>query len=197
MQLMEPIIWAIILVALGLVVIVLELFVPSAGVLGIIAAILLISGIIVGFLQSIEAGTIILVVTVLLLPVIFAGLIKIWPSTPIGKLILIGRTNADDVLPQGEYYEGLKNLIGEKGVARTKMLPSGIVAIGDKTYDAVCDGFAIEPGQPVKVTAVRTNRVFVQPYDPADDQPTKFESNDILGQPIEDLGLESLDETNR
>ena len=59
--------------------------------------------------------------------------------------------------------------------------------------DAVSEGFAIEPGQAVKVTAVRTNRIFVQPYDPADDLPTKFENNDLLGKSLSELGIDPLD----
>jgi membrane-bound ClpP family serine protease len=185
--------WAIILVAVGLAVIVIELFVPSAGLLGIVAAVLLISGIVSAFFHSIEAGAALLLLLVLLLPVLFVALIKVWPSTPIGRRILLGRMREEEVVLKGEHYDGLKQLIGETGTAKTKMLPSGIVSIQGKTYDAVSDGFAIDPGQPIKVTAVRTNRIFVQPYDPADDQPTKFEGNDLLGKSLEELGIDPLD----
>jgi len=83
--------WAIILVAVGLAVIVIELFVPSAGLLGIVAAVLLVSGIVSAFFHSIEAGAALLLLLVLLLPVLFVALIKVWPSTPIGRRILLGR----------------------------------------------------------------------------------------------------------
>lgn len=182
--------WALVLVALGLAVIVLELFVPSAGLLGIIATILLISGVTAAFLHSVEAGAALLILLVLFLPIVFVGFVKIWPNTPIGRRILLGRMRQEEVVPQGEFYDGLKRLIGERGVAKTKMLPSGIILIGEKTYDAVSDGFAIEPGQKVKVTAVRTNRIFVQPYDPQEDLPTQFESPDLLGKTIEEFELD-------
>ncbi len=185
--------WAIVLVALGLATIVIELFVPSAGLLGIVSAILLLSGIVSAFLHSMEAGAATLILLVLLLPVLFVALVKVWPSTPIGRRILLRRMREEEVILKGEHYDGLKQLIGETGTAKTKMLPSGIVSIQGKTYDAVSDGFAIEPGQAIKVTAVRTNRIFVQPYDPADDQPTKFEGNDLLGQSLEELGIDPLD----
>jgi membrane-bound ClpP family serine protease len=185
--------WAIVLVALGLATIVIELFVPSAGLLGVASAILLLSGIVSAFLHSMEAGAATLILLVLLLPVLFVALVKVWPSTPIGRRILLGRMREEEVVLRGEHYDGLKDLIGETGTAKTKMLPSGIVAIQGKTYDAVSDGFAIEPGQSIRVTAVRTNRLFVQPYDPADDQPTKFEGNDLLGKSLEELGIDPLD----
>lgn len=190
---MASLTWAIILAALGIAVIIVELFIPSAGLLGIVAGILLVSGIISAFLHSLEAGAALLLLLVLLLPVMFVALVKVWPSTPIGRRILLGRMRAEEVVLTGEHYDGLKELIGETGVAKTKMLPSGIVAINGKTYDAVSEGFAIEPGQAVKVTAVRTNRIFVQPYDPADDLPTKFENNDLLGKSLSELGIDPLD----
>jgi membrane-bound ClpP family serine protease len=158
-----------------------------------VAAVLLISGIISAFFHSIEAGAALLLLLVLLLPVLFVALVKVWPSTPIGRRILLGRMREEEVILKGEHYDGLKQLIGETGTAKTKMLPSGIVSIQGKTYDAVSDGFAIEPGQPIKVTAVRTNRIFVQPHDPADDQPTKFEGHDLLGKSLEELGIDPLD----
>lgn len=185
--------WALILVALGVAVIIVELFVPSAGLLGIVAAILLISGIVSAFLYSIEAGALLLLLLVLLLPVLFVALIKVWPSTPIGKRILLGRMREEEVVLKGEHYDGLKELIGLTGVAKTKMLPSGVIEVNGRTYDAVSDGFAIDPGQPLKVTAVRTNRLFVQPYDPSDDQPTKFEGSDLLGKSLSELGIDPLD----
>ena len=88
--LMDPLYWSLILVAVGLTVIVLELFIPSAGVLGIIAAILLISGVVVGFISGIQTGLIVFLAVLIILPVMFSILIKAWPHTPIGRRILIG-----------------------------------------------------------------------------------------------------------
>ena len=127
---MASLTWAIILAALGIAVIIVELFIPSAGLLGIVAGILLVSGIISAFLHSLEAGAALLLLLVLLLPIMFVALVKVWPSTPIGRRILLGRMRAEEVVLTGEHYDGLKELIGETGVAKTKMLPSG----GEQTY---------------------------------------------------------------
>ena len=78
------------------------------------------------------------------------------------------------------------------------MLPSGIILVNDKKYDALSDGFAIEAGQPIKVSAIKGNHIIVQPYegrmDDPDDLPVR--DQDLLSQPIEGLGLDELDIDN-
>lgn len=189
---MGPLYWSMILVALGFAVVVLELFVPSAGILGILAAAFFISGIITGFFHGLWLGATLLLITSLCLPLLFMLLVKVWPSTPLGRRILIGNMNEEEVMPVGENYE-LEKLIGQKGVAKTKMLPSGMIKIGDRSYDAVSDGFAIEPGDPIKIVAIKTNRILVQPYDPKNEIPD-FDNEDVLSQSIEDLGIDPIDD---
>jgi membrane-bound ClpP family serine protease len=67
------------------------------------------------------------------------------------------------VLPDTEGYRGLKDLIGKRGTARGTMLPSGIVVINGKPYDAVSEGTPIEAGQTVLVVSVSTQRLVVRP----------------------------------
>lgn len=188
---MDPLYWSMILVALGVGVVLLELFVPSAGVLGIVAAILFISGIATGYFHSVWLGTTMLGLIACCLPLLFMLMVKIWPSTPLGRRILIGRMKEEEVMPVGEEYEHEK-LIGQKGIAKTKMLPSGMIKIGDQTYDAVSDGFAIEAGTEIKVVAIKMNRILVQPIDPKTDV-ADFSNDDLLSQPFEELGIDPID----
>lgn len=188
---MDPLILAIALIVIGFVVIGLELFLPSAGMLGVLASLLIIGGIITAFFHSLTAGAVILAVTCLSLPALIAGAFKIWPSTPIGRKILIGAMSEEEVLPQDDLQNQLKPLIGRRGVAKTKMLPSGIIVIDERNYDAVSDGFAIEPGALVEVISVRTKRAVVRPVDP--NEPVQSDPNDPLSQPAERLGIDPID----
>ncbi len=188
---MDPLLAAIVLLAIGLLFVVLELFVPSAGILGVLAGVCLVASIVVGFFHSFVAGIVFLFVVVLALPVILALMIKIWPSTPIGRRILVKPPTKEDVLPTGNFQNELKSAVGKIAVAKTKMLPSGIVVIDNKQFDAVCEGFAIEPGDKVRVVAARFNRLYVQPYDPQEDLATKFDQTPLLEKSLEDLGIES------
>ena len=189
---MDPLYWTILLIAAGFVVIFLELFVPSAGILGVVAGICLISGIIVGFTDSVQTGLIALLSVLIMLPIMLSLMIKAWPHTPIGRRILIGPMPSEKVVPQGEYYDEIQSLVGRLGVAKTKMLPSGIVVIDGKKFDSISDGMPLDAGDTIKVIAVKGNRVVVAKYDGEPDQPTS--TTDLLSQPLDELGLDNLEE---
>jgi membrane-bound serine protease (ClpP class) len=192
---MDPITWTIILLSVGFLVVFLELFIPSAGVLGVLATVLLVSGVVVAFFHSVYAGAIALLITVVSIPVLLAIMVNVWPHTPLGRRILLGKMDPKDVMPTSEQYTEYKQLVGQLGIAKTKMLPSGIVMINDRKYDALSDGFAIEAGQPIKVSAVKGTRIIVTPYEGNMDDPQDLpvRDRDVLAQPIEGLGLEELD----
>ncbi len=190
---MDPLFWSLILIALGLCVVILELFIPSAGMLGLLAAVLIVSGITLAFVSDLKSGAVVLLVTALALPVLLAVMIKVWPSTPIGKRILLKNLKPEDVLPASQHAQ---ELVGQLGVARTKMLPSGIVFVNEQKLDAVSDGLPIDAGQPIKVIAIKGNHVYVEPYDgevsDVSDMPVR--DRDILSQPIDELGIDALDD---
>ena len=196
---MDPLYWSILLILAGLCVVVVEMFVPSAGILAIVSGSLLLAGVIVAFFHSMTAGTVVLLVLLLTLPLMLAIMVKVWPHTPIGRRIMQSRMDRDEVMPTSEAFTESKTLLGAVGVAKTKMLPSGIVIINDRKYDALSEGFAIEAGQTIKVTAVKGNRILVQPYDGRVEESAVAEeggeSSDVLSRPAKELGIdiENLD----
>lgn len=187
--------WGLLFLALGLCVVIAELFIPSAGVLGVLATGLILAAIVFGFLDGVASGALILSLTVIVVPLVLIAMVKVWPHTPIGKKILLDDLKPEDVLPNSSHYRRTASLKGRIGVARSKMLPSGQIVIDGEKYDAVSEGFAIEPGQTVRVTSVRENRIYVQPYDgdPADEL-DPADDDDLLSRPLEELGIEPLDE---
>ena len=196
---MDPIYWALLLLIVGLIVVVLELFLPSAGTLGVLAGVLIIAAIVVGFRDGLKTGALILTLTVIALPVLLGFMVKVWPHTPLGKRILLDEIKPEDVLPNSSHYQKRNDsLVGQLGIAKTKMLPSGIVVIEGEKYDAISEGFAVDAGDAVKVVKVREHRLYVQPYDGAVDAASAKDAavrdGDILSRPIEDLGLEGLDD---
>jgi len=188
--------WAFLLLAIGLLAVVLELFVPSAGVLGITAGILIVISVVLGFMESVSSGVIVLTVAIVTIPGMLALMVKIWPYTPLGKRILLKDLKPEDVLPNyTENKEQKERLEGQLGIAQTKMLPSGIVMVNDEKFDAVSDGFAVEAGDSVRVISVRGNHVYVEPYHGEVDTPDELPPRDldILSRPIEELGIDPLD----
>lgn len=189
---------ALILLFAACCVVVVEFFVPSAGVLGLLAGGLGIAAIWVGFMDGLASGALIMVLAAIAVPTLFFSWLRIWPHTPIGRRILQGEIKAEDILPNDVHYTRLASLKGQIGVAKSKMLPSGQVLINGEKFDATSDGFAIEQGDRIIVSDIRGNRVYVEPYegdDPEDDDPdVPARDREILEQPIEELGLDSIDD---
>lgn len=157
--------WAVILLVIGLALAVLEFFVPSGGVIGFLAALAVITAIVMAFLHAPSAGLAFMAVTALALPAGLAVALQIWPRTPLGKRILLDVPRSEEVLPDPEQRQQLKRLIGRIGKAKSLMLPGGVVVIDDQQYEAVSEGMAIEAGQHVKVLEVRGNRLLVRATD--------------------------------
>ncbi len=161
---MDATTWALLLLLLGLVFLVLEFFVPSGGVLGVLCALSLLAAVVVGFMAGPWTGLGVLITEGVVVPAALMAAVKWWPHTPIGRLILIPRPQSpDEVLPDTEAYRGLKGLVGKRGTARGMMLPSGLIVIDGKSYDAVSEGSPIEAGQTVLVVAISTQRLVVRP----------------------------------
>lgn len=79
---------------LGFLFVVLEVFVPSGGVLGLGAAILITTAVVLGFLWGGErTGVIILLVAAVVTPVLVVWAFRVWPETALGQeMVLFPRT---------------------------------------------------------------------------------------------------------
>src|SRR5262245_54546216 len=185
---MTPVAWAIVLLLLGLVFLVLEFFIPSGGALAVMCALSFLAAIVVGFLAGPWTGATVLLAVCVIVPSAVGAAVRWWPETPIGKLMLVGRPrSADEVLPETIAYRGLKDLVGRRGQAKGLMVPSGRVLIDGKTYDAVSEGMAIEPHQPIIVVNVSTQRLVVRPDNTIQAQLAESPSTHVAAQRNEPL----------
>ena len=198
---MEPWIWSTILMLLAIGLVAMELFIPSGGVLGFLAACSVVAAIFLAFnnYENHWVGLGFVALAVVGTPILIAVAVKYWPETSIGKAVLPDVVSGDEVLPDNEQLRLLRSLEGQVGLTKSKMLPSGGVRIDGRTVDAVSEGMPIEKGQLVRVVKVSGTRVVVRPLDPeevAEHESGKRPANpeDILSQNVEDLGLDSLDE---
>jgi membrane-bound serine protease (ClpP class) len=161
---MTPTFWAITLFLLGLLLVSLEAFIPSAGVLGLVAGAVLVWSIYQGFVASTACGISLIVATIVALPILFASFVKWWPLTPLGKRMLIDVPDDPDAfLPDGEVYRQVQSQIGKRGTAVTDLLPNGRITIDGTGFDAVTEGVLVDAGTPVEVTEIQGNRIVVRP----------------------------------
>jgi len=59
--------------------------------------------------------------------------------------------------------ESLDSLVGERGLAESRLRPAGSAVIGGKLMDVVTEGDFVEPGSAVRVVKVAGNRIVVRP----------------------------------
>ena len=189
---MDPLVWSVLLLFVGLALVCVEVFVPSGGILGFLSIAALMSAIILAFYhRGIEVGFLFLTITAVAVPSALVLAFRYWPKTPMGRRLLLDLPSGDQMRPDSPQRQKLRQLVGKHGVAKSVMMPSGAVLIDGATIDAMSEGIPIEAGQRIKVIEVRGSRVLVRPVDESEAQTA---SDDVLSRPIESLGLDSLED---
>lgn len=194
---MEPLIWAALLLLLGMVLVLMEVFVPSAGILGFLSVTSILAGIGLAFYNGgLTIGFGFLFGTAIVLPIVLALAFRWFPETPIGRRLLPSLPTSEDVLPDNEERRVLRGLVGKVGQAKSPMLPSGAIVVEGRVINAVSEGLPIEAGADVRVIEVRGARVVVRPLEagesPAPAKPQQ--ADDLLSRPIDSLGLDFPDD---
>jgi membrane-bound ClpP family serine protease len=166
----SPLVIAIILLAVGIAVIVLELFVPSGGILAIVAAAAIVGSVIAALMHT--DRTLGMTFAVVEIAGVIGGLVLIvkwWPNSALGRRIAPELPREDEVLPDNA---SLKQLV-----------------------NAISEGMAIDAGETVKVIEVRGSRIVVRKVEYVEQPQPQRREEDLLSRPLEELGLEGLGES--
>ena len=187
---LDPFTWAIILMLLGCALVVLEVFIPSGGILGMLSGLAILGSIIFAFRRDMTSGMVFVLISLVAVPTLLVFAFRVWPHTPMGKAFLGELPNEEELKP----IDTRRALVGRAGIAKSKMLPSGSVLVDGLWLDAVSQGDAIELGEAVVVVEVRGNRLVVRPAEPGEAEQIAADSRDVLSKPLDELGLEGFDE---
>ncbi len=183
---MQDLLFPVLLLIAGLGLAVLEVFVPSAGVLGFLSVSAVIASVVIAFFNGgPSAGFPFLVLAAAGLPGAFALALYLLPRTSMGQRVILGPPTSDEVLPDDA--ERQRQLIGKIGVTQSVMLPSGRVKIEGQLYDALSEGLPIEAGQTVAVVNLRGGSLVVRPSKAA---PTPKSEGSLLDRPFESFGVD-------
>ena len=153
---MSPWVWTVVFLFSGILFAILELFLPSGGILAFFSFAAFCAGVVFAFHQSMEFGLAFLGFLLVGLPVLVWQLFAIWPHTPIGRRMLLEPENDPALAPDPE-KDSLQNLIGQMGIAKSRMMPSGIVLLDGIKYDALSEGEPIDPE--AKVVVVQASKL--------------------------------------
>jgi membrane-bound ClpP family serine protease len=194
---------AILIYIAALVLAVVDLFVPSAGMLIILAALGGVASVLLGFRSGNTAGMAMLTLVMATIPVFGYLALKIWPHTPIGRRVILKPPLSATADQTAAEVEPLHAYIGHVMLAETAFLPTGHLRVGHRRLNAVAESGIIEAGEHVQIVALRERNLVVRvtqeplsrlsttvtPGQSAEDPTIK----NYLDLPADELGLESLD----
>ncbi len=145
------------LILLGALLLVIEAFVPSGGIIALAASACAIVGIVLLFRHDTTWGAIGLLSTIVLGPMIFFWALKLLPNTPLGKKMF--GDSGEDIAAQRDqqtshWREQRNALIDQTGTALTDLHPVGIVQINGDRHDAIAKGQIIDKNTPIRVVSV-------------------------------------------
>jgi membrane-bound ClpP family serine protease len=164
---MEPLLlWGFGLLAAAVLLFVVELFLPSGGVLGFVAAVAAIAAC-VAFWRVDPwwgIGSSLLVLTSA--PLAFNFAIKIMPHTPMGRALILGDEEDDTqkrAVDQQRESEAAKAIIGATGTAITPLRPIGLAEIEGQRIEVLAEGGPVDAGAKIRITGIVDNQVRVRP----------------------------------
>lgn len=151
-------IWGVGLIGVALLLMFIEVFLPSGGLIALLSGAAAIGGIWQLFLYDTTWGIIGMIGVIVMVPVMVSFGLKVLPSTPIGKKIFFGDASPDAdeerMVREIQVRDSLHALIGVEGKAITDLRPVGVVRIEGQRYDALAEGPFIDAGTTVRVTIV-------------------------------------------
>ncbi len=151
-----------VLLAVAVVLGVLELFVPTGGVLAVATASCLVASIIAFFMHGMLWGFAALLAYSAGAPFAVVFGFKLWTRTPIARRMVLGNSesDADGQVPSTPAIAPVA--IGTEGVALTPLRPIGFVRFGELRIEAAAEMGMIDIGAPVTVVESSGDRVVVR-----------------------------------
>lgn len=161
---MDALVWIVALLLVGLAVLVLEVFVPSGGVLGFLSVLAIGAAVVMAFMeQGAAAGLAVLALAFVAVPAVLAFAFRWFPDTPLGRRVLPPPPAAEDVLPAAEHRRRLRELVGRHGRVTSELVPWGEVTIDGLACDALSEGGPIAAGAEVEAVRVEGRGLVVRP----------------------------------
>jgi membrane-bound ClpP family serine protease len=161
---MSPLVWITGLLLVGLVVMVLEVFIPSGGLLGFISIAAIVAAVATAFAEiGVLAGFLMLAITAVAVPATLALAFHLFPSTPLGRRIMPAPPDPQDLVPTADAYRHASQLLGQRGRVLSDLLPWGQVQINGERIEAMSQSGPITAGEQIEVVAAEGRAVIVRP----------------------------------
>ncbi|MCP4834033.1 MAG: hypothetical protein GY895_04650 [Phycisphaera sp.] len=170
--------WLAIGFGLGLLALLLfavEIFVPTAGMVGILCGLSAIASIVSFFQYSSSAGGFAILVYLIATPFLLVYGVKLWSNSPIGRRLILGGTDTIDGegLDEEEVdartnamerrsRETQQTMVGRLATTATPLRPIGVIRFDGRRLDALAESGIIEEGIEVEIISVVDNQIKVR-----------------------------------
>ena len=158
----DPMMWAWIFLALGSVLLVAEIFIPSGGLIGVLAMAFLMLSLWNAFQTSKTVGIWFLMGLMVLIPTVVAVGLSIWPQTPIGRKVVLAPPAPDETESALGHQQRFERLVGQVGTTLTPLRPSGAIDFDGRRIDGASEEGLIPSGSRVRAIRVRNGQVIVR-----------------------------------
>ena len=158
-----PLWTSFVFVAAGLLLVLVEVFVPAGGIIGVAGLVAIIGSVSAAFsTHGTGAGAAVLLFAAIGTPVVIMFALKLFPNSIVGKWLIL-RTSLGDPVP-GESGDGDSGTswVGQRGIALTDLRPTGTARIGERKFSVVSSGEYIERNSPLVVLKHEGSRVVVR-----------------------------------
>lgn len=149
------------LIALGLVLLLAELLIPS-GILFALSLTAMLVGLAILFRTNASTGIGTLLVLLIAVPMLLAVGVRYWQKTPIGKRFVLQAPSEEDTLAHLPVNVELEQLRGRYGRTVSALRPAGVTDFDGRRVDTLSEGGLIDPGQTVRCIDVRAGLVIVR-----------------------------------
>jgi len=171
-------IWGAVLLAVCIILVFVELLVPSGGLIGLLAGIAAVGSVVAFWRYDTTTGFFVLIAYLVAGPVALYIGFKWWVNSPLGQMMILNASVTDEGRPEvgNEAEDGLageverreriaqlRELIGAEGRTVTALRPVGVVRIGGERIDALAETGVIASETDVIVTDVYDNQIKVRP----------------------------------
>jgi membrane-bound serine protease (ClpP class) len=158
----SSLILAYVLIAVGFLLLVGELFCTS-GTLLVLALTSLAAGVGLAFYHGSTTGLFTLLAVLITLPVFGGLMLRYWPKTRWGRRMLLSAPDEDATVAAMPVNLELERLRGRFGRATSDLRPSGVCDFDGWRVDTITEGMMVEAGQWVRCVDVRAGKVVVRP----------------------------------
>ncbi|HOQ04210.1 MAG TPA: NfeD family protein [Anaerohalosphaeraceae bacterium] len=155
---------AVFLFAACAILLVLEIFVPSFGLLTVSSLVCLGAGIAIFFEYGTLTGWIGVAAAAVLIPLIWIITYRLFPKTSLGRKMILGKPDVGkgDAVPD---CRDLQEMLSKIGVVRTPLRPVGICDFDGRRFECVSERGFIEVDQKVQVIRVQGTALTVRPVE--------------------------------